>query len=427
MPFLTEEDPNAKIRGARDPLGVVPIWSLLGRRLVLNLTTATTSIRGFTIVLLARYLTEILVENGRLPREEALAAFLRTEQMGAYARHHAHGVDGDIRGIERVKSHIAEGRSRVPIGTDTKAFILSDQKVYGLWGLYSVSARTSGLIADGPVGLTPLARDFIDEQYRPRFEPGLKGLLDLVERGGTLRLHGNDSTFSALAAVLPDQLAQAERTFYCRTLRDALETKSEHPGRQQSFAALLRSETDLDAPFGRAEAVHLAEAAAGVDPGLAKALEHVFHTEALLAPAAAVFDLILMRAGQHPRDVAGELRDRWGASVPNLDPTRLEELRPSLRQATRGETLMEMERCHAALRSGDYEAGIEALLAWNTRVTEDRKSAPWARLGQGGRIDVRYRGADQLLPDGDALGELWHNPYFIGSLKRIAHQIEASA
>jgi hypothetical protein len=56
--FLTLEDPNARIHGSRDPLGVQPVWASFGRHVVTNLTTVTDSIRGFTILLLARMLTE---------------------------------------------------------------------------------------------------------------------------------------------------------------------------------------------------------------------------------------------------------------------------------------------------------------------------------------------------------------------------------
>ena len=78
----------------------------------------------------------------------ALDAFLRFEQVGAYVRHVAHGVEGDIRGIERVRSRIEEHRGLVPIRADPDGFILGDQRVNGLWGLFSVSARASRLIAD---------------------------------------------------------------------------------------------------------------------------------------------------------------------------------------------------------------------------------------------------------------------------------------
>jgi hypothetical protein len=50
VPFLTLEDPNAKIKGSRDPLGVQPIWSAFGRHVVTNLTTQSTSVRGFTVL-----------------------------------------------------------------------------------------------------------------------------------------------------------------------------------------------------------------------------------------------------------------------------------------------------------------------------------------------------------------------------------------
>lgn len=62
-------------------------------------------------------------------------------------RHATHGVEGGIRGIERVKRNLAEG-GKVAISSNSQCRILSDQKVYGLWGLDSVSARESGLIPE---------------------------------------------------------------------------------------------------------------------------------------------------------------------------------------------------------------------------------------------------------------------------------------
>ena len=134
--FLTLEDPNARIYGSRDPLGVQPVWASFGRHVVTNLTTVTTSIRGFTILLLARLLTEKMIEKGIVGEQDALSIFLRTEQIGSYARYLAHDVNEDIRGIERVKRFVEEYRSNVPIQDNISGMILSDQKVYGLWGLY---------------------------------------------------------------------------------------------------------------------------------------------------------------------------------------------------------------------------------------------------------------------------------------------------
>lgn len=427
MPFLTLEDPNARIKGSRDPLGAQAIWSHFARRLVVNLTTVTTSVRGFTIVLLARYLTERLVRQERLGSEDALGAFLRVEQLGAYARHAGHGVDSDIRGIERVKAFLEKGKGRVTIGLDRGSLILSDQKVYGLWGLYSVAARTSGLVADGPVGLTPDAREFVEAEYLPTLEPGMGRILDLTANGGVLHTKKRDAAFRCFVEILSETFTDAEHTFYAHHLRDALAAKPDHPrDRQKHLARLLAEHTDLEAPFGREDAVRLAQVAESVDEGLSRALWRVVHLEALLAPAMALFDFVLLQNGQRPREVAAQLTDRWGAAVPNLDAAAFEALLPEIQDASRAEIARAFHHCHGALAAGAWEDAIEALLTWNALVSEDRKSAPWARLGAGGRIDVRYRGAEQLLPDGDELATLWRNSYFVDALKAVTRQLEAA-
>ena len=70
MPFLTLEDPNAKIKGSRDPLGQMTLWAAFGRHVVTNLTTQSTTVRGYTTLLLGRYSGYRLVE---LPRFRVLA------------------------------------------------------------------------------------------------------------------------------------------------------------------------------------------------------------------------------------------------------------------------------------------------------------------------------------------------------------------
>ena len=52
-----------------------------------------------------------------------------------------------------------------------------------------------------------------------------------------------------------------------------------------------------------------------------------------------------------------------------------------------------------------------------------RKAAPWVQMASG-KLDVRYRGQARRLPEGDALPELWRNPYFIDTLKTIVLQLE---
>ena len=104
--FFTLEDDRARIKGSRDPLGLLPVWSPFGRTVVSNLTTVSNSVRGFTVLLLARYFGARIIESGKASEEDALPMFLRFEQIAAYVREHANGEGGAVRGIQRVRKNL---------------------------------------------------------------------------------------------------------------------------------------------------------------------------------------------------------------------------------------------------------------------------------------------------------------------------------
>ena len=424
VPFITLEDPNAKIKGSRDPLGVQPIWSAFGRHVVTNLTTQSTSIRGFTILLLGRYFAADLLDRGMVAREDALDIFLRMEQVGAYVRHVAHGVQGEIRGIERVQRFADEQRGNVLISADRQGMILSDQKVYGLWGLYSVPARTSGLIPDGALDLIPDAREFIEEQYISRLNGSAGKLRKLLTEGGRIRTNDRDPVFAALTPILDPRFSSDELKFYGSYLRDGHHVIGADAGRQERFRKLLELDTELGALTGRAEILHLAKRARTQDEGLSVALDRIAHLEAFVAPAAALFQHLLGRHGQQVISVAEEIRSVWGARVPNLDRVAFGELLDEIESTSTKAAGSVMDQVHAALYKGDFESAIAGLLSWNEVVTKMRGSAPWARIGDGRRLDVRYRGTERLLPDNDELPNLWMNSYFIDALKVVTQQLK---
>ena len=425
--FFTLEDPNAKIKGSRDPLGAQPLWTTFGRHVVTNLTTQTNSTRGFTILLLGRYLVERAIEDGRIGRELALDAFLRFEQIGAYVRHVAHGVGGDIRGIERVQSKREERRGLVPIRADPDGFILGDQRVNGLWGLFSVSARVSCLIPDGPVGLTAEAAAFVEREYLPILQPIMDELSRLVARGGRLDTRTPDSIFSGLSRVLSESFTGEEQRFYGEYLRDGLHVRQARPGLQRTFRELLVHHVDLDAATGRTDVVRLHEAARSVDEELANHLDRIARMEGVLAPAMSLFDFMLTRHHRALGELAEELTKRWGASVPNVDTEKNRDLLSDVGSVWSEAVLGCFDRCQRGLSDGNYRETLSALLEWHKSVMNSRGGASWVEVGEGGKLDVRYRGADQELPSEDDLPELWRNGYFIDSLKAIAWQLGKAA
>ena len=424
MPFLTLEDPNAKIKGSRDPLGVQPIWSAFGRHVVTNLTTQSTSIRGFTVLLLGRHFAADLRDRGMATREDALDIFLRMEQVGAYVRHVAHHVKGEIRGIERVQRFTEEQHGNVVIAADRRGMILSDQKVYGLWGLYSVPARTSGLIPQGELDVTPLAREFIESHYISRLNGSAGKLRKLLTQGGKLRTNDRDPVFAALTPILDPRFSSDELEFYGSYLGDGRNVPGADAGRQERFRRLLESDTELGKLTGRAEVLHLAKRARQQDEGLCVSLERIAHLEAFLAPTAALFQHLLGRHGQKVSNVAEEIRRMWSSRVPNLDRAAFEELLGEI-QSTSTEAIGSlMDQVHAAMHAGDFETAIGGLLAWNEVVMKIRGGAPWTRIGDGRRLDVRYRGTEQLMPAKGELPDLRMNSYFIDALKDVTQQLK---
>lgn len=423
MPFLTLEDPNAKIKGSRDPLGIVPIWSYFGRYLVTNLTTPSNSLRGFTTLLLGRYFCERAIEEGLAETEEALNIVLRCEQLAAYAQHIGHGVDSEIRGIERVMQFAQEGKGRVYIQADKRGFILADQKVYGLWGLYSVPARRSKLINEGAVGVTSLTRDFIEKNYIPHLAQHLKPLMQILVKGGTLNLRDQPGYFRALINILGKKLTRGEHSFYGQYLRDAELVETAYPKRQKEFYGLLSKHMGRSERISRQGLNSIAKSVRSKDSVLAGYIEKILLIEALLAPAEALFNYLLMSHGRKLPERAQDLKARWGEQVPNLDYAAFEHLLPEIKNVVGEDLANTIRNCYRALQAGDYKEVLLALLTWNNLVMQQRKGSSWVRVNEAGLIDVHYRGADQSLPTRKELPHLWRNTYFIDSLTTLGRQV----
>ena len=414
--FLTLEDPNAKTQGSRDPLGTQPMWQKFGRHVVTNLTMQTNSVRGFTILLLGRYLTERLIEEGRLGRKSAVDAFLRFEQLGAYVRHAAHGVGGGgIRGIERVRSNLQKHGGRVRVGAHPDQCILLDQRVAGLWGLFSVSARVSGLLPDDPVGLKPEAKAFVERTCLRRLQPIMEPLLRLVERGGVLDTRTPDAGLRCPERA-PAGIVHGGGAAVLRRVRSRRRTRG---GKRRRPAGSERSgNCSSVAPNSTSArgARTLCGCARRRDPSTASSRKTSTESsglEAVIAPAMALLDFMLVCHRRTLDDAARELAERWSASVPNIHPDRNRDLLPEI-GCVAPETIPEcLDRCQQALAGGDYQEALKALLAWHQHVMRARargavgagrggSAAGGALSGRGTLVAVR-RGAsgsvvERLLP-----------------------------
>ena len=428
-PFLTDLDSRAAIKGSRDPLAIQPIWTRFGRHIVGNLTTVSTSLRDFTTHLLGFYFVERVRELGNESGQgdSDVNVFLRWEQLAAYCRGHVNG-DWAFRGTERTRRNLSEG-TRVTLSAERTYQILSNQKIYGLWGLYSVPAAASGLVDTEPARLTPPAAEFVETVLLPMLTEGAgrdgRAIVELLRNGKCqVDLEGREKKLAvAVARALQHDLTPPERLFY----RDYLlfgGPADSTAGRQRQFVALLEQRAnDEDFQFHPPMVLALAKEARhqfGDDAELASRLERVAHCETVMAPAADLFGYLLAQDGRKLDSLVGTLREQWGKRLDGLNLESIRSLRAGFASAAGDDAAARWIGFAEFLDAGEYGEALRTLLDHNKSVMAYRTGAgPWAEL-EDGRLKIRLRDELGYLPSRRELRTLWRHPYFLNSVRIIA-------
>jgi hypothetical protein len=425
--FLTEIDPRAAVKGSRDPLGLQPIWTRFGRQVVGNLTTVTTSLRNFTTWMLGLHFAEELIASKKASEEERVNLFMKFEQLVAYSRYAAGTEERTERilGITRVKKRL-DARERVMVSAAQQYHILSNQKTYGIWGLYSVAGAQSGLAERGSGRLSPTGREFVERYYLPKLKREypraeqevralIRGEREFLPRGRHKQLA------RALATVLSPKLSPKERNFYSKVLILADSEGDPTAGRQGELWRTIEA-VNGKGNFGWGNDFDFTEMTEVMKraetPELAEELEHIHTLEPLFGAAAHLFGFSLQRNDAELERVAKEVRGTWGTGLKHLRPKQIENLRPRVRDASDDKTVDRLVQMATSLHDGDYQTFITTATAQNAAVMADRGGAPWLSLNKG-RIRVRLRAEQGVLPPRKELGALWTNSYFINSLKTV--------
>jgi len=430
-PFLTDVDPQAAIKGSRDPLGVQTIWARLGRHVVGNLTTVTTSVRDFTTTILGYYFAERV--SNEVGGDGDLAVFLRWEQLAAYARGEVND-DYAFRGVDRVKKNLREG-SIVRLGIDATAQILSNQKTYGLWGLYSVASRSSGFLEGEPTRLSKDGKELVEKHCLPRFTAaGLrnadavvallaKSKTDLdIKRSGRKMLEG-------VAAVLAPELVAYERAVYRRHLLLGGPSDKTAAGQAILVSAMESTLDDDDWEMSPPSIRHLAKRCrtqGELGSAVADLMERIRTAELLLAPASELFGLLLASHGQTLAEVSKVAHRQWGSSMSTIDVTATEALEHDLRDSSNEpETGRRWVHLARAMAGGDFNQALVLLMDQNRFVMKVRGGGPWVDLDNG-KLRVRFRDDNTVtLSKKSELPTLWRHSYFLDSLRAMALALKA--
>lgn len=431
-PFLTDIDSRAAIKGSRDPLSVQPIWTHFGRQVVGNLTTASNSLRDFKVTLLGYYFVEQVLERDNSLSE--ISVFLKWEQLANYARAYVNG-DRAFRGTDRVGRNLEESPVII-VSAEQAHQILSNQKTYGLWGLYSEPLRGSGLLKPDAARLEPHAGDFVRQAYLSSgpLSPGVISEITAILRRPTAKLDlaGKDQRLiQEVARIFSRKLIAFERSvFHEHLVMGGPCIPGEVRDRQTALSECLSklpAGRDFELSTGVIRALTRSARAAGTTGrDLATWLEKIRLCESLLAPIYRLFNWLLSQDGQRLDTVVGVLGKQWGRKSPWLDAAGFAELKGDISAAVGDEpTATRWIGISSALATGEYEELLRLLLEQNRLVMSSRSgSAPWIRL-DGGELKVQYREESGDLPSRSELPELWRFPYFIGSLWRVSTEVRA--
>lgn len=415
---MTELDSRAAIKGSRDPLGIQPLWTRFGRYVVGNLTTVTSSVRDFTTLLLGYYFVDQLA--GELGPGSELAIFLKWEQLAAYARFLVNEEAG-FRGVERVQKW-ANQRSQVRISADQDCQILSNQKTYGLWGLYSMPARTSGLVEPGQPRLTPLAIEFVERTYLPMLEEGAgkdaRRIRDVLKQPAK-SLPIDHPLFKTIARLMQARILARERDFY----RFHLVEGGPHDvtsGRQRQLAGLLEG-TFTHAEFRWSPQVlealeKTAQSEAEVGAGLSRRLLRIRVCESVMLPASMLFAYLLGLDDQPTKSLEKTLGARWGEGLSTIDAQAFADLRDDLGEP---ESAQRWIAIATAMATGRYSELVDLVLQQNEVVMQARGGAAWVEK-RGNRLQVRFRDELGELPKAQEFRDLWRFSYFLDSLRNVA-------
>lgn len=428
VPFLTDLDSRAAVKGSRDPLGVQAIWTRLGRYLIGNLTTVTASVRDFAVLVLGYHFAErVAIDRAG---DGDLAVFLKWEQLAAYARGEING-DWSFRGVERVQKNLQD-RGRVRLGADPTAQILGNQKIYGLWGLYTAPARSSGLVEGYPARLTENARrTLVEDVYLPIFtraslRDGEEIVRLLAKPRVDIDVHGRDRPLlTAVAKVLPKKVFAAERVPFREHLLVG-GPQDRTTGSQAFLGDLLASiALDTDWRLSSKRVSQLEKAARRVGPRgdfVAERLKQIRICESVIATAAALFDFLLGSHDQTISDVSKAVEGHWGRTLSTIDAQAISVLEPDLCKSTGDEEAgRRWILIGRNLAEGSYSDAISKLLEQNRFVMNKRAgAAPWIDVRRG-KLYVQFRDEEPLpLPGRKDLDDYWRHPYFLDSLRSIA-------
>ncbi len=381
MFFLTEQDPNFRIKGSRDPLGFQPIWQTLGREVVKHLSTVSNNIKDFQVLSYAWFF------YGDKDPKDFLNFFYKFEQACGFARG-KFIPDEAFNGIDFVRKNLTkENLSFSPRNEDT---LLSNQKSYGIYGKYN-RPFTEMKIKDL-------------ENFREVIENSLKEKVDFddlqLKVNRLLSEPVSTMTFSEIEifAKMIETLTDREKQFF----KDAI-LKLDGKHVQTELFNLIKNNPELvEAQFKLFEFIE-AVIAIGVTDQLKKHLIEIKQSERVLLPFTYLFKTIQSSPEWKKDDIES-------IQIFESFPDKLDYYfsTPIINSLNRD------------LAKSNFEKSV-ATVTRNKDVSDKRGNAAWIKH-ENGKLVVCYSDGAREVPSFDKEAD-FDNNYFLPSFISMYKQI----
>ncbi len=387
--FSTKQDPDYKIKGARDPLGFQMVWSQVGKGLVKHLSTVSNSLCDFQTLL---YFHHFLNKYGGNGDVDVLHFFYKFEQASAFARKLHIKNDVSFNGANYVNNTLSEKPETLTFSTKQEHTLLSNQKTYGIWGKYSRPYNDMRLnelddtnsVMEGLENKTNLVDELAELIKKLIHEPvvtvhtdELKGLAELYE---TITPPDEKRFFRENLLRTPNG-KHLQNEFY------ELLLKNKDLAKGTNFNTKLFCQTLLEKDTTEA---------------FKEVVREIYNSEEVLFSLSSIFRYIQTKAV-------------WTFEELCEDPF-FKKFNNRVDYSFKDQELNEL---NGFFSSGDILKTIENLIERNNAVCARRSKSEWIRIEMDKKIRVYYRdGARENKPGS------YDNSYFISAYLNLFSQIE---
>lgn len=382
MFFFTEQDPNYRIKGSRDPLGFQPIWQSLGRTVVKYLSTVSNNLKDFQVLSYAWFF------YGDRDPKEFLSFFLKFEQACGFARG-LYLKDDRFNGIDFVRKNL--NNESFSFSTKNEHTLLSNQKSYGIYGKYN-RPFTEMQLKEHP-------------DFRDVMETSLREKIDYNQLENNIKrlLTEKVTTFTkAELKIFADCLATisiSEKRFY-----EELILKENNGHVQNEVYKLFNANPELieSRDFNLYSFINIL-LAKDIPEELEKKLVHVKQAEHVLSPFVFLFRTI-QAVPIWTKDTVGE------ATIFASFPDKL--------SYTFNHSII--DELNDSFNKSPYEIALTAIKR-NSVVSDNRKNAAWVKV-EGNTIITCYADGARTINEFEKEVDFEHNyflPTYISMYKQI--------